>query len=67
MASSKHPKGEAKVQCGHWCERSTKGRRYVNARWQCSRETWHPSGYCAAHRFEWRKPRNEKKEPTDGE
>jgi hypothetical protein len=47
---SKHPKGAAKVRCGHWWERRTPGRRYVNARGQCKRETWHPTGYCSEHR-----------------
>lgn len=50
----KHLKGSEKVQCQHWCERRSAGRRYVNARWQCSRETWHPSGYCSAHRYPYR-------------
>lgn len=48
---TKHLKGDAKQRCAHWCERRSAGNRYVNARWQCSRETWHPSGYCAYHRL----------------
>lgn len=47
-------KGKEKQQCKHWWERKTRGRRYVNARGQCQRETWHPSGYCKEHRYAWR-------------
>lgn len=56
----KHLKGFEKRQCADWWERRSAGRRYVNARGQCKRETWHPSGYCKAHRYSWRW--NEEKE-----
>lgn len=50
----KHLKGKERVQCrDHW-ERKSAGRRYVTARGQCTRFTWHPSGYCSAHRYSWR-------------
>lgn len=44
-------KGDIKRQCAHWCVRRSPGKPYVNARWRCPRETWHPSGYCTAHRI----------------
>ena len=51
---TQHLKGDSKRQCAHWWERRSAGRRYVNARGQCSRETWHPSGYCKEHRYAYR-------------
>lgn len=42
------------TRCNHWWERRTPGKRYVNARGQCTRTTAHPSGYCKEHRYGYR-------------
>ena len=41
-------------RCAHWWERRTPGKRYVNARGQCTRMVAHPSGYCKEHRYGYR-------------
>lgn len=46
---TKHAWSECPKRCTGTCERRSKGRRYVNARWQCAGKAIGNTGRCRSH------------------